>query len=364
MPQNPEHGFLTSTVADEVATTGRPAGPRGRRRRRCSTSSGSSGSPPPTPTGSPGASSDGSRSPPRLAHRPGLVLLDEPTVGQDPGTWAAVAGWIDVGPRGAGATVAVSTHDADLRLDAEHPMRARECSYEERWCSGSTRWCSCRSGCSRLLGSFWIRSLPVGPDRLRRPTPSWPLLVLPGWRYPLVCLGFTAVAALTIVYSTWRLGGRDWRRPFTAGLRIVVLAWPGSVMAGYVDPSRLADYLAQSLHLPGAAGRGVRGGAAAVHRLRPGLAAARPGPPGRAASAPSRNPVANGRYAANMSFALLVQAMRGAIGVLDRDGRARLRDRPATAPGPSRRRGARLDVLADRRRAALLGAVPIVAHLI
>ena len=29
-----------------------------------------------------------------LAHRPGLVLLDEPTVGQDRNTWAAVAGWI------------------------------------------------------------------------------------------------------------------------------------------------------------------------------------------------------------------------------------------------------------------------------
>ena len=34
-----------------------------------------------------------------LAHRPGLVLLDEPTVGQDRSTWAAVAGWIAAAAR-------------------------------------------------------------------------------------------------------------------------------------------------------------------------------------------------------------------------------------------------------------------------
>jgi ABC-type multidrug transport system ATPase subunit len=58
-----------------------------------------------------------------LAHRPGIALLDEPTVGQDPGTWAAVAGWI-ASSRTAGATVGVSTHDTELGLDVEHRMRA------------------------------------------------------------------------------------------------------------------------------------------------------------------------------------------------------------------------------------------------
>ncbi|KQX73963.1 MULTISPECIES: ABC transporter ATP-binding protein [Aeromicrobium] len=48
-----------------------------------------------------------------VAHRPGLVLLDEPTVGQDRGTWAAVAG-VAVAAAAAGAGVAVSTHDSDL----------------------------------------------------------------------------------------------------------------------------------------------------------------------------------------------------------------------------------------------------------
>ncbi len=214
-------------------------------------------------------------------------------------------------------------------------------------------------GLFSLLGSLWIRSLPVALIALGAYVLAAMILV-PGWRYPLACLGFTSIAAVTIVYSTWRLGGHDVEEAITAGLRIVVLAWPGSVMAGYVDPSRLADYLAQTLRLPA---RMIAAFAAALQRFT-GF--------GQAwqqlervrwvrGFGPRRNPVANGRYAANISFALLVQAMRGASAsaiAMDARGFATAHDRTWAEPAP----WTRLDI-AGIVVATLLGTVAIGARL-
>jgi len=115
VPQNPELAFLTHTVRDEIAHTARRLGRQvdphavadafglaslldtspfrlsGGEQRRLAVAAG-------------------------LAHRPGLVLADEPTVGQDPDTWASVVGWL-TSARDAGATLAVATHDAELPCD-------------------------------------------------------------------------------------------------------------------------------------------------------------------------------------------------------------------------------------------------------
>ncbi|HUS20546.1 MAG TPA: ATP-binding cassette domain-containing protein [Aeromicrobium sp.] len=120
VPQNPEHTFLAHTVRDEVELTARRLGLHvdvdagldavglaghadvhpfrlsGGEKRRLAILAG-------------------------LAHRPGVILLDEPTVGQDPDSWAAVVGWL-VSAAAAGAAVVVATHDDQLPADAVMPL--------------------------------------------------------------------------------------------------------------------------------------------------------------------------------------------------------------------------------------------------
>jgi energy-coupling factor transport system permease protein len=215
-------------------------------------------------------------------------------------------------------------------------------------------------GLFSLLGSFWIRSLPVAVIAIGVYSVA-ALIFLPGWRYPVVCLGFSLIAALTVVYSTWRLGGHDLEVAITAGLRIVVLALPGSIMAGYVDPSRFADYLAQSLHLPA---RLIAAFAAALQRFTGFGVAWQQLERARwvRGFGPSRNPLATGRYVANLSFALLVQAMRGASAsaiAMDARGFATAQGRTWAEPAPWTRLD-RTGLVA----AAVLGAVPVVVRLL
>lgn len=165
-------------------------------------------------------------------------------------------------------------------------------------------------GFGSLIGSFAVRSLTVAAVALAAYA-IVALLTVPSWRYPLICLGFCLIAAASVTWSTWRLGGHDLELAGVAGLRILVLAWPGSVAAGYIDPASLGDHLAQTLRLPG---RFVAAVSAALQRfwglvrewqeLRRVRRARGFGP--------GRNPLAMVPHAAETAFALLVQAMRGA----------------------------------------------------
>jgi energy-coupling factor transporter transmembrane protein EcfT len=165
-------------------------------------------------------------------------------------------------------------------------------------------------GLFALVGSYWIDDVRVGGIALGAYAAAV-LLFAPGWRYPLLCLVFTSVAAATIFYSTWRLGGHDEAEAAAAAVRILVLAWPGSVALGYVDPARLGDFLAQSLRLPA---RFVAAFSAALQRFADyGHAWAQLERARRVRGlGPTANPASWVRHAGSMAFAMLVHALRGA----------------------------------------------------
>jgi energy-coupling factor transport system ATP-binding protein len=263
-----------------------------------------------------------------LTQGPHVLLLDEPTLGQDRDTWAAVCGGI-MAARDAGTAVVVTTHDAQLvdLLADEHLLLHRTSTQSARRSaipapgadSSAHSWPpAARCGPLALLlvsllavvASVFVRDWQVGLVALAVELTLAPLAVA-SVRTAAVRLVPGLVGALSIGWSSWLLGGHDLGTGFAAGLRILVLVVPGALLTAHLDPSRLGDDLAQRLRLPArpvvamvaalqraeSLGR-VWSQAAAARRMR-GLGA-------------GRSPVARVREAAGLTFELLVQSIRQA----------------------------------------------------
>ncbi|MDN5852025.1 MAG: energy-coupling factor ABC transporter ATP-binding protein, partial [Actinomycetia bacterium] len=124
VPQTPEHGFLTTRIRDEIALTASALG------RRVEVDAlldlfGLSRYADANPYQLSGGEQRRLAVAAALAHRPGVALLDEPTVGQDRNTWAAVSGWL-ASSRASGVTSAIATHDAELVVRADTEVRLRD----------------------------------------------------------------------------------------------------------------------------------------------------------------------------------------------------------------------------------------------
>jgi len=117
VPQTPEHGIVAPTVRDEVLAAARAVGRDARRAERRADGL----------LETLGLSALSGRNPyhlsggeqrrlvlaAALAHGPHALILDEPTVGQDRLTWAAVLGCCRAA-RASGAAVGAATHDEPL----------------------------------------------------------------------------------------------------------------------------------------------------------------------------------------------------------------------------------------------------------
>ncbi|WP_345713728.1 CbiQ family ECF transporter T component, partial [Kineococcus glutinatus] len=186
----------------------------------------------------------------------------------------------------------------------------------------------------------------------------------PSLRAVLPRLVGVGLAAVSVGWSTWLLGAGGPDRSevaVTAALRVLVLVVPGALLLGWVDPSRLGDALAQRLRLPA---RPVVAATAALQRLEQlheawdALARAR-----RARGlGPGRSPVQRARFAAAMTFGVLVVALRSAeraAAAMDARGFAGCGRRTWAEPAPWTRADSALLVVG-----AAVAVVPAVVGLL
>ena len=201
-----------------------------------------------------------------LVHQPTLVLADEPTVGQDRHTWAAVTGAL-AAVRSAGSGIVVSTHDPALLAHADSVTSLVRPPVPDRPQAEPRAPLAARAGPLALLAAAglalplpavvdtWPQALTVvlaelllagvallAPGRGARPTGRV--------RRLLGRLVAPAVAVVTVAWSTWLLGGHDLAESAMAGLRVLSIILPSVVLLPYLDPDSLGDHLAQRLRLP------------------------------------------------------------------------------------------------------------------
>ena len=270
-----------------------------------------------------------------VVHSPRLLLLDEPTVGQDRQTWAAVLGVVRALQR-EGCAVLASTHDLALAdaLERTRSLAAEDAS--ERGETGVEVKTDYRvtevvepgappaARCNPLallivalgaaIGSFFIRGWPVGALSLGLVALLAPLAVRAP-RSVLLRLVPVGLAALTVGWSTLVFSDRGafaasaWPVAAREVLRIAYLVVPGVLLVPSLAPSRLSDALTQRARLPQ---RPVVVAAAALLRVQQLLDTWRQLSEIRTirALSPGRSVVLRVRNAASMTFSLLVWSLR------------------------------------------------------
>jgi len=190
-------------------------------------------------------------------------------------------------------------------------------------------------GLLAVVASFGVRTLAVAVAMVGvvivLAVAMVPGLVGNSWRLLAPLLG-----AASVTFSTWLLAGRDESVAALAGLRVLVLALPGVLVAPFIDPSRLGDQLAQRLRLPA---RPVAAVTASLQRFEDLGAVWEQLDRGRRVRGlgPGRNPVARIRHVGAMTFGLLVATLRSSARMavaMDARGFATAHRRSWAEPAP------------------------------
>lgn len=212
-----------------------------------------------------------------ILHGPAVVLADEPTVGQDRHTWAAIVGLL-AAYRAEGGAIVTATHDAHIVERAERVHRLDPQPRAQTPRTGRP-WLAGRAPLALLAGA--ALAVPVGimaPGGLTsaallgvqcglavaglvsraagvgRPLRALAARLLPG-----------LLGALSVAWSTWLLGGHRIDVAVNGFLRVLLIVVPSAVLLPFIDTDRLGDALSQRFRLPD---RPVVAVAAAMHRMQ------------------------------------------------------------------------------------------------
>ena len=262
-----------------------------------------------------------------LLHGPDVLLADEPTIGQDRHTWAAVVGLV-AAYRASGGSVVTATHDPWI-VDRAHGVVHLEAPPRPDTPAATRLPLAGRAGPLAILGGALL-GIPAG---VLSPHWSTTLAVL-ATQVVLAVLALTApgvgaapprrlrelatrmapglLAAVSVAWSTWLIAGHDVDSAATVALRVLAIVLPSAVLLPFLDPDALGDHLAQRLRMPA---RPVVAVTAALQRVQSfgeiwrELGRARRI---RAVGATWRRPMSLVRHLGALTMGLLVRSLRSA----------------------------------------------------
>ncbi len=211
-----------------------------------------------------------------VLHAPGVLLADEPTVGLDRVTWAAVTGVL-ISARETGTGVLVATHDDALTRLANRrihlpspPTDGEERSTEAREGPAPGGLLGRTGPLSLLFGAVLLTASGVMTGGLLPLTIGVAALVVTGmvllrFRFPPGRLVAPGIAIASIAWSNWLLSDPRAVEPaLVAALRVAFIVLPGVVAASFLEPTALGDHLGGLLRMPS---RPVLAVVAALRRL-------------------------------------------------------------------------------------------------
>ncbi|WP_427384072.1 ATP-binding cassette domain-containing protein [Janibacter sp. G56] len=219
-----------------------------------------------------------------VVHHPRLLLLDEPTVGQDRLTWAAVVGIVDA-LTASGTAVEAATHDATFIARADGvtrlvpPPRKPEATAPRlplaarcgplALLAASALAIPAGVAAGTIARSVLVLGLVAALAVLALWAPrrgSAPGAPAPSGRFRGFALRLVPglIGALSVGWSSWLLGGRDVVVAVEAFLRVLIIVAPSALLIPFVDPDELGDHAGQRLHLPA---RPVVATSAALQRI-------------------------------------------------------------------------------------------------